>query len=118
MQQKIDVKLKEQWIAALRGGRYIKEEGKLYNSSYEDNTYHMCCLGVLEHICGTKPEKMDSTGCKDLVFPENLDNPKSPEIFWNEPEAEYLASINGGSTTKNINKHSFEEIADYIENYY
>lgn len=111
--EKLEPKFKEQWLAALRSGRYVQAEGVLCDLSVQDDKHHMCCLAVAEHICGTKPELMEED--EVMYFPRDLTNPKSPEILHEGEVAEYLASMNDGNKHEKIRKHSFEEIADYIE---
>lgn len=50
----MDKKLKAEWVAALRSGKYKQAKGKLLNPK----TGGMCCLGVLCHICGVAPKFM------------------------------------------------------------
>ena len=117
--QKLEPKFKEQWLAALRSGRYVQATGVLCTLDRQDDKHHMCCLGVAEHICGTSPEEMGSS--LDITMPYDLANPKSPRFLFSPGDdgegslGDYLASMNDGSVGRNIERHSFEEIADWIE---
>jgi hypothetical protein len=116
--EKLSPELKEQWLAALRSGRYKQAESVLHKNS-EDQYHHCCCLGVLEHICGTPISELTGVG-----MPGDLDFPKSPIQFHVSEEDDLiseddivniLVNMNDGNVHKGIKKHSFEEIADYIE---
>lgn len=120
---KLEPEVKNKWIEALRSGDYVQTESVLYAG---DDTItgraKMCCLGVLEHILGTSLESMwDEDEGDRYAVPGNLAQPKSvfglnsSHIQEIEDVEVYLVNMNDGHTQKNIKKHSFEEIADYIE---
>lgn len=114
---KLDPEFKKKWVEALRSGKYRQATGQLYDHHGGDIPA-MCCLGVAEHILGTSLEDMDS----EMYFPKDLANPLSPEILWGTNDTKdgtdvacTLAYMNDGNTAKKIKKHTFEEIADWIE---
>lgn len=119
---KLEKDIKEKWIEALRSSNYTQTESILYDGTIKDKKPHMCCLGVLEHILGTPLDFMwDGDDVERYCVPSNLCEPKS--IFGknvnHDKEIEnvenQLINMNDGNTAKKIKKHSFEEIADYIE---
>lgn len=94
----MDKELKEKWMKALRSGRY--EQGSSY--LYADGTY--CCLGVLCLIQGAKKSDI-----------EYVHMPVQADIVlgFPGPMEEQLARMNDGRGPER--KHTFAEIADYIE---
>lgn len=109
--------LKAQWLEALRSGRYQQGTGALRNS---DQCY--CCLGVLADI------RDPSRWSEQADNQDNLDRPAmytynslSVEMLSGDLQRELgiyhiagrLAAMNDG--TDDHRKHSFAEIADYIE---
>lgn len=119
---KLEPEVKEKWVEALRSGDYIQTESVLYDGKTEEGKPRMCCLGVLEHIMGNELDAMyDKDQGDRYAVPGNLAQPKSvfglnsSHIQEIEDVEAYLVNMNDGNTQKNIKKHSFEEIADYIE---
>lgn len=111
---KLEPEFKKTWLAALRGTQYVQAKGKLYAGIDEKGQYHMCCLGVAEHLCGTSVEAFGEIG-----MPSMLNEPNSPvKVFTQDVPASwpnkhstvghYLAIMNDGGKT-------FEEIAQFIE---
>ena len=98
----MDKDLKAKWCAALRSGEYRQAIGRLINAGGA-----MCCMGVLGHIQGLpdqhladKSDRIGGDGLRELeVVPERLRH--------------LLAKMNDG--TGGHQKHTFLEIADYIE---
>lgn len=129
---KMEPELKSRWIDALRGGHYVQAEGVLFDGMDPEEKPKMCCLGVLEHLCGnefhifTGTENNLEDGQDLQHMPDDLrDARKSPQDIlkqewkdkrWDgsaEPDFEghleaYLAHMNDYGK-------NFEEIADYIE---
>ena len=88
----------DQWIAALRSGKYLQGTGVLCrteaNSEGEsEKTY--CCLGVLSKQLGL----LDEDGCA-----------LGSDHYLRTPFYSYLATINDVSST-------FQEIADWLVEY-
>jgi len=105
----IYITTKEEWVAALRSGKYTQGKGYLNNQGL------FCCLGVLCEISGvpkkpstissrfsynTKEESFSTTGINDKMF---------PLIFEGNLIKDLLIHMND-----DLDK-SFNEIADYIE---
>jgi hypothetical protein len=88
---------KEQWLAALRSGRY--EQGTdmlMFRGSY-------CCLGVANEVCGLGLPKIASY-LRDLSL-----GIKDCWVFLPRETQEVLGEMNDAEGK------SFAEIADYIE---
>ena len=124
----------EQWIAALRSGKYVQGSDMLYKKTYD--TY--CCLGVLGNVCGIDKERMVGVGMftQKNRF-EKDDIPKELVIDQNSTRfhlAQVLVSLNDGikhDSLKAIRNEyptmvleevqegeplSFENIAKFLEN--
>lgn len=88
----MDVKLKADWIAALRSGKY--RQGRIY---FEKNN-SFCCLGVLCKISGQPTELAPASDNWDFV--ESVID-----------TSEHISALIG----RNDNGVPFPVIADYIE---
>lgn len=108
----MDKELKAKWVAALRSGEYKQTTETLRDGD------GFCCLGVLLDLSKlgqweqssyeywNDGEKHSSEG--DLCSLRHvLKIPESVEMK--------LVEMNDGCTKKNFPRHSFEQIADYIE---
>jgi hypothetical protein len=101
----MDAELKAKWVAALRSGEYQQTVGTLRLAS--DGQIYYCCLGVLYCVSGMKVPA--------------LTTPKSADLArWELPEDERvrLECMNDGGVDddgKAYRRHTFPEIADYIE---
>jgi hypothetical protein len=133
MEIKMDPELKSNWIEALRSGGYSQAEGVLYEGRDTDDKPKMCCLGVLEHVCGngfhvfTSDTYVDDDGdCQRIQhMPDDLgDARKSPKDVLKQPckgkrfdgeEFEYEGELEGYLAHMNDYGMNFEGIADYIE---
>ena len=95
----MDKKLKTKWIKALRGRRYKQTCGTLHRNVGGKHFY--CCFGVLM--------KVDGRDCGRDSTPSN-----GALSEWNITENQRitLERMNDGVETR---RHSFAEIADYIE---
>lgn len=101
-QQKLDPVIKCAWVQALRSGNYEQGKGLLYR----DGGY--CCLGVLARAVGRPIEIIADKPClsqrdSEAFFPGDLDR----EI------QSRLECMNDG--TEGFKRHSFEEIATWID---
>lgn len=112
--KKLNPEFKAKWVAALRSGEYEQGTGVLYNP--EENTH--CCLGVACAIAtGINPEG-NYIGEYDWSVPEELKllsgTPSDNEIV---KTLTYMndSYVNVNYPKQNVRKHSFLEIADYIE---
>jgi len=98
----------QKWVDALRSGKYTQALGYLER----DDKY--CCLGVAEHINGGVHNTFASGLNK-----ENLKYYFNDEFFKSEIPVKYngkkvlLSSLNDG--LDGYESHTFEEIADIIE---
>lgn len=95
----MDAKLKEDWVKALRSGEYKQGIGKLRERD------EFCCLGVLCQVAGIdiSPDGMGAgtSGYKPLMRLTGKDD-LSPLFLRNDGHGKFA-------------KHTFPEIADYIE---
>ena len=125
---------KQKWIRALRSGKYKQTQGTLQGEiiaededGYENPTDEIgfCCLGVLldvqktlggrweydEYIFPVKPDDVDSEYCDS--FEDRLENELSSialdKLGIPNPIHATLIRMN------DVEKKSFTEIADYIE---
>lgn len=105
----MDAKLKAKWIKALRGGKFKQTTGSLYDG------FAYCCLGVLATIQGCDIEK--AIPDQDDRVTEHL--PRGFNAGLSPAQRAGLASRNDGCHDsyegKTNPRHSFGEIADYIE---
>ena len=93
--------LKSKWVKALRSGKYRQGVGSL---KYRDALAHRtkyCCLGVLQELM---PEKLQSSGEQTYLGEDQL---KLAGLTHKNQDK--LANLN------DIDRLSFPEIADYIE---
>ena len=91
----------EDWIAELRSGKYAQGKSSLYD--LDRDTY--CCLGVLGSLCGLLKDQMEQEAyLYDSIWGRLIRKwDISRELY-----QDHLASMNDDG-------HSFEEIADYLE---
>jgi hypothetical protein len=114
--KKMDPVVKAAWLEALRSGRYEQTTGVLRRETKKRSGF--CCLGV---VCDTREGSQERWGEKDengewAHFGEHHSAylPKDVEEAINlDPAARnHLVVMNDGFGE---NKHSFLEIADWIE---
>ncbi len=91
-------KLKQEWIKALRSGKYKQGQNELY-SNYDD-TY--CCLGVLQ--------KIGNIDCDDSELLQD-ENDRSCVRGLTSKVQQRLAHMNDN------NREDFRTIANWIEKY-
>jgi len=105
----MNTEIKQQWVDALRSGKYKKGTGRLRkNRAY-------CCLGVLCDIMGCRWQEEDKgrfdcyngMECEDVVLPKGF----SEKAQLDRSGQLRLAKLNDGGW-------SFAEIADLIEKEY
>jgi hypothetical protein len=96
----MDQVLKMQWVDALRSGKYHQHQHSMNNApTTKDIPTAFCCLGVLANEMGDPHMMMDYD---QLGIPED--------------QVDKLIVMNDGEFKGMIGrKHSFTEIADYIE---
>jgi hypothetical protein len=112
MAKKMDRALKKKWIKALRSGDY--EQGKSGFLLREDDlgTYY-CCIGVLGHIQGCDLKKQRQYGRPMELNTDTLPNGFNGNL--SPRQRADLAARNDGVWIYMHAQHSFEQIADHIE---
>lgn len=122
VEKKMDSELKARWVTALTSGEYEQAKDKLYAGTSESGIHKMCCLGVLEHICGTSLDDfldMEDDG----EYPESIKYPQCPleiiqqPIYELGPIEERKGQVGYFLARMNDTGKSFEEIAQFIEKY-
>lgn len=98
----MDKKLKTKWVKALRSGKYRQTNGVLKDKA------GFCCLGVLRDVANPADEREHAD--EYLLSPEQCE-----EFGIAISKQKILADLNDGNEKKGIPKHSFREIANYIE---
>lgn len=98
----MDKELKAKWVEALRSGEYAQDEGCL------KSPHGYCCLGVLREVAGHD------------ALPESeeeflLDKESAIAIGIDYDMQKTLSYMNDGWDKGQIRKHTFPEIAEYIE---
>lgn len=127
--------IKARWVAALRSGEYRQGDGFLRIHQADDSDLY-CCLGVLCDLAvqdglafWSKPKSSQaaasivtqaSRDCTGLPVPirEWAGLPAramTPELRHSDGALHWAAVFNDGDKTLGVSKHSFEEIADLIE---
>lgn len=105
----MDKELKAKWIKALRSGQYKQARRRLLDTE----TGGMCCLGVLAKIQGCD---LRAYGKLHTLVTEKLPNGYGAGLRPRQRRA--LAARNDGSCDADDNqqkRHTFKQIADYIE---
>lgn len=123
----MDSELKFQWVEALTDGTHLQAEGLLYKGNNDRGIPRMCCLGVLEHVCGNDTDIFNSAVTEEPPsMPSDLaDKRKSPkEILqqvwkdkrWDGDNSEpYEGTLEGYLAHMNDYGATFQQIADYID---
>lgn len=105
----MDASLKAKWTAALRSGEYKQAEGFLRHVDWDSGVKGFCCIGVLGDIQGLDWDQRNgicNPSC-DIGAAYNANIPYETR--------DRLAKMNDGSADGETRKHSFAEIADYID---
>jgi hypothetical protein len=103
--------IKAKWVAALRSGKYRQGIMKL-----RDQRDHFCCLGVLCNIHAQAHPIVASTELdpnRYLGQSEFLPNSVAKWARVKKSHQNRLAMMNDGG--HRYHRHTFKEIADYIE---
>lgn len=90
----MDAKIKAEWLAALRSGKYEQARSMLYNGK------GYCCIGVLCSIQGADDADLRNERTSQAI--------PGMEAGLSRDEMELLAG-------RNDNRDTFEQIADFIE---
>jgi hypothetical protein len=104
--EKLPIEFKQKWVEALRSGEY--EQGS--DALYKGGKY--CCLGVACVVAGIPKETIEGESyiswyAKDI-----------PGVIRGDTQNEIvrkLSFMNDGNEQEQVRKHSFDEIADYID---
>jgi hypothetical protein len=99
-------KIKKKWLKALRSGDYKQTIGALKRQRGAAGNAAYCCLGVLIVCQGAKPEDVCATVHTSFV-------PNNYRGGLTLAEMTVLSQKNDG--TNGHKSHTFEQIADYIE---
>ncbi len=97
------ITMKRKWMQALRSGKYTQGKGRLKRTK-KDGTHTYCCLGVLRDLypkCqGGNDGTLSPNGLKEagLTYEQNTK----------------LACMNDGDKFFNKKRHTFKEIATWI----
>lgn len=118
--KQMDPELKTKWLKALRGGGYRQGVGALRRRSEDDGKLNYCCLGVLATVAGEPwyDEYCDGSSygipiANDYVMATLLPNKVLDKVGMTKTAQRRLASMNDGDD--DYKKHSFRQIADWIE---
>lgn len=113
--KKMNPKVKKLWVAALLSGDYKQGTGQLRD---EDNNF--CCLGVLCNIhaqlhpeFAAKQMYQTEYGHQENLLPSIVQEWSGVDDYIIGSHTHTLASINDGEL--GYSRHSFKEIADYIQ---
>lgn len=129
--------VKEKWVAALRSGKYVQGE----NALFSEGKY--CCLGVLYEVMQIPYQYYLHSHTKEYYFNQQETNEFGDELElegkWystssnsiipdnlydnlydiSEKEIQKLIIMNDGQSQTGsdepVSRHSFEQIANYIE---
>ena len=96
----MDQELKAKWVAALRSGEYEQGSDVLYRGG------KFCCLGVLHKLVTGEPPSKE-------LWDDECRQPDAIRGCLDIPKQNDLARRNDGRN--GIEKHSFAQLADYIE---
>lgn len=127
-QYRLPKEFAEKWLEELRSGKYQQGIGTLVNElKVIDNKLEadkFCCLGVAGRICGVSVDLMadlNTLGSLDRsiiyrwMVPGELIN-----VFEGSLAIKLMRMNDGysgeGNPSKAVKRHSFEEIADWVEN--
>lgn len=108
----MDPEIRRKWVEALRSGKY--EQGRNHLRTIDGR---FCCLGVLADI--VDPGSWETSSCpKDEFFIHQgssltLSDEFAEQVGLDGNQQMALWKRNDGSTL--IERHSFSQIADYIE---
>lgn len=110
--------VKEEWVKALRSGKYEQGDGRLVAGADTEAPY-FCCLGVLCDVMGTKRVDADDVYVGDPIRKTGEES----GVSCGYPPAAVCKDAGLGIRAvltlakKNDEGRSFAEIADHIEKY-
>lgn len=106
----MDREWRDEWVRALRSGEFKQGRGQLRHAG------RYCCLGVL---CQLRPDIKWRGG--DAIWGHGeeaggtLPLSLAVELGMRQHHVGHLVDMNDGDKIYGVRKHSFAEIADYIE---
>lgn len=106
----MDSLIKQEWVNALRSGKYKQGQEILKEFSPSNNCDLYCCLGVLREINPNVEGNEDHTNPNTST---ELSVPSLEFIGMDKDEQSALVSMNDGDEDRG--NESFNQIADYIE---
>lgn len=114
---KLDPAFKAKWLAALRSGTYSQARSRLRSP---ENGF--CCLGVacdlIDHARWSAEVNINH-GDRGYDWGDRLtgyvDEPLDDAIGVPRGTAKALSKMNDGEESSGVRRHSFSEIADWIE---
>lgn len=110
----MDSKLKKKWVEALRSGKYRQTQYTL-----RDECNGFCCLGVLADVANLRWKKKPHNGNFSLYKKDYscvaLGEPDPHTSYTPLKENICPFEFQKDLSSMNDSGHSFEEIADYIE---
>lgn len=107
----MDKELKVKWVSKLRSGEIKQARGEMIATDGA-----MCCLGVLEVVCGTDPDTIARFNTDLCITKSRTLNHKQEDYELRDislGKRNQLADLNDGRS--GVREHSFAEIADWIE---
>lgn len=118
--------VKQRWVAALRSGEYKQAHGALRTVNPDDDTaLNHCCLGVLCDLYAAETGidwKRSILSEVPVVYLGAVDSLPEEVREWAglsgaDPRARgfTLAELNDGTEDDGVPAHSFDQIADIIE---
>ncbi len=114
----MNLELKQKWLDALRSGKYKQ------GTQYLNSSSGYCCLGVLCEVAGipAKPEEYWSTAMRYDGNNKLLTFALQTQFELSPLATDTLMKMNDGwmcypsaESEGSVRKHTFAEIADYIE---
>jgi len=127
----MDAALKSKWTAALRSGEYTQGQGTLKDRVDAVGTCQYCCLGVLTHLVALEGSVIDGIvideADDDIVikrlegggffepFDAELPDMVLKFVGVSKAQQDHLIRMNDGDEDREIDTHTFSEIADWID---
>lgn len=101
---------KKPWVEGLRSGKFNQGREVLKYQGDIESEDEYCCLGVLCHIAGIEFTSEGYDGDESLLTKDLLEKFKLEDHTQN-----LLSSMNDGAGIFSGAKHSFAQIADWID---
>ena len=101
--------VKQEWVKRLRSGDYDQTRGQLKNSEGH------CCMGVLCDVIDPEEWTEGKTQWLWRAFVGEIPRETLIEIDLSDQDQIDLIWKNDGNPAEGVRRHSFAEIANYIE---